>query len=302
MFSPVGRREKTLYNRFMANDEIVKLKSNQKQYSKLLREIPDKPKEIYCRGNIGLLNNLPVVAIVGSRRATDYGLKQAHKIAFELSEQGVVIVSGLAFGIDAAAHRGALDAKGQTIAVLGSAIDNIQPMSNRSLGDKIIVQNGLVVSEYAPGSQTHPGNFPQRNRIIAGLSQATIIIEAAEKSGALITTFLAADYNREVFALPGNVDRINSRGTNYLIKSGANCLTKAADVLSFLGLDEPKNKSAKLKGDEATLAGILEQGPLSFDALVRKTGFDATKLNVILMNMEIKGAVRRTLDGCYGII
>ena len=285
----------------MTKNEIIKLSIRHELYPRLLREIPDYPKEIFCRGDIKLLNADPSVAIVGSRKATDYGLKQTRKIAFELAKSGVTIISGLALGVDAEAHRGALEAGGKTVAVLGCAIDEIYPITNQPLGDKIIQSNNLIISEYPAKAITYKTNFPQRNRIIAGLSQATIIIEAAERSGALITAFLALDYNREVFALPGNVDRINSKGTNYLIKIGANCLTGASDILDFFGIEQKNKIHRSLSREETKIVEILEKEISTFDNILQRGGFDAHSLNVILMNMEIRGTVRRTLDGAYGI-
>jgi len=285
----------------MPRNEFVKLSVRHKLYPELLREIPDRPQEIFCRGNIDLLNTGPSVAIVGSRKATDYGLKYAKKIAFELAESGIVIISGLALGIDAEAHRGALEAGGRTIAVLGCAIDEIYPAQNQSLGDKILKSDNLIISEYAPKAITYKTNFPQRNRIIAGLSRAAVIIEAAERSGALITALLALDYNREVFALPGNVDRINSKGTNYFIKKGANCLTGSDDILEFLGMTKKNRVRGNLSAQETKIVEILGKETADFDGILRRGEFDAHGLNVMLMNMEIKGIVRRTLDGSYGL-
>lgn len=285
----------------MPKNKINKLLARDKSYSQLLREIPDYPGEIYCRGDTGLLNFRPSVAIVGSRRATDYGLKQTRKIAFTLAKSGIVVVSGLALGVDAEAHRGALEAGGKTIAVLGCAIDEIYPAQNQSIGDKILKSNNLIISEYPPGAVIYKTNFPQRNRIIAGLSQAVIITEAAEKSGALITAFLALDYNREVFALPGNIDRINSKGTNYLIKIGASCLTDASDVLDFFEISEKTKVQRNLSPEEAKIVEFLSKEILTLDDILQKGRFDAPGLNVILMNMEIRGIIRRTLDGGYGL-
>jgi len=264
------------------------VKKTSKDYPKMLSEIADLPKVLYCRGNISLFNEKYSVSIVGSRKASGYGLENAKKTAFGLAEKGVCIVSGLAMGIDSAAHRGALEAKGKTIAVLGSAINNIYPGCNLSLANLIIEKDGLIISEYPPDTDTHPSNFPERNRIIAGLSQVTTIIEAAKRSGALITAFLAVDYNREVFALPGNVDRTNSAGTNYLIKKGANCLTKPKDILDSLGIEEDKPaQTINLSKAESKVLDFIKNGQ-NFDEITERIGLSASELNSIIVKLEIK--------------
>jgi len=266
-----------------------------------LREIPDCPDKIYLRGSKDLLNSSYLVSIVGSRKATDYGLKQSRKIARELAQSGVVIVSGLALGIDTEAHKGALEAGGKTIAVLGTAIDKIYPATNSSLAKNILESGSAIISEYQEGSPTYRSNFALRNRIIAGISMATIVIEAAEKSGALITAFLTLDYNRELYALPGNVDRINSRGTNRLIRSGANCLIDAGGLLSDFNIIEPKRKVASLSIEEKQLADIFIESEYNFDQILSKLSIDPAKLNVLLAMLELKGILVRSANGYYGL-
>lgn len=208
------------------------------EYPVLLRELPDAPKKLYIRGELdpGEL----CIAIVGTRHPNVRGLETAYRFAFELAQQGYVIVSGLAFGIDTAAHEGALAASkdgGKTVAVLGTGIENITPRSNCTLAEKIVQCGGAIISEYEPARPGAKYNFPERNRIIAGLSVATIIIEAPQKSGALITADFALDYNREIFAVPGSIYSENSTGTNTLIKNGsAQLVTSTKDVINFLTL------------------------------------------------------------------
>jgi DNA processing protein len=278
----------------MSKNAVIKIKKNESKFSKRLKQIPDCPKEIYAIGNIKLLNEKNILAVVGSRRPSEYGLKAARTFSRTSAENGVVIVSGLAIGIDAEAHRAALDAPGKTIAILGSAIDDFYPAVNQRLAQKIIASNGLIVSEYPPGSPTYPGNFPLRNRIIAGLSDATLVVEAAEKSGSLITAFLAAQYNRDVFAIPGNIDRVLSRGTNYLIKKGARLASRVDDFSEYFGIKSNKNvnRDLRLTLEEAKIINILETGEQSFDQLVKLCALDAKVLNSALLTLEMKEFIR----------
>lgn len=282
-------------------ENIIKLKISDSKYPSVLREIPDPPKEFYAQGDISLLNNRKLVAIVGSRKATSYGIEQTKKIAFELAKRNTVIVSGLALGIDAVAHQGALQAKGKTIAVLGSAIDNFYPSCNENLAKEILKQGSLIISEYAPSSPTFKYNFPLRNRIIAGISTATIVTEAAERSGALITAYLAIDYNRDVLALPGNIDRINSKGTNRLIQKGAFCINSIDDLLEYFGFDKIQERKTNFTEDEKSIIKILVHSPADFDHIMKETGLPASKLNVIIATLELKGAVKRNLAGEYTV-
>lgn len=263
-----------------------------KNFPLYLKEIPDRPAVLYCRGNLELLQQKNVISIVGSRRPSAYGLTQTEKISSELAQCGAVIVSGLALGIDAAAHRGALSAKGKTIAVLGTAIDNLYPQANNSLARQILRDDGLIVSEYPPGAPTQIYNFPIRNRIIAGLSKITLVTEAAERSGSLITAYLAIDYNREVFALPGDINRSNSAGTNNLIKQGAGIYLNNYEILEILGL-EKKTQKANLTKDEKKVMDLIDKQINEFDKILLSTKWEASNLNIILMNMELKGLVKQ---------
>jgi len=262
-------------------------------YPRLLQEIPDFPVILYCRGNLGLFSDKYPLAVVGARRATPYGLSYSRKVARRLAEVGATIVSGLALGIDAEAHRGALEASSKTIAVLGTAIDEIYPSVHINLAAEIIKKDGLIISEYPPGYPTFRVNFPFRNRIIAGLSRAVLVTEAAEKSGALITARLAADYNREVFALPADPEKISHRGTNQLIQSGAHCALSADDILKVLGLGKasPKRKTNLDKEGQAVLEAI-SSGEESFDKIATATRMDVAQLNGILLQLEIKGLIK----------
>ncbi len=208
-------------------------------YSQMLKEIHDPPKEIYIRGNKELLNK-PGLAVVGTRRATEYGIRATREIVRGLVSANFVIVSGLALGIDTVAHQTALENNIPTIAVLGSSIDDqsIYPKENIKLAHEIIEEGGVVISEYEPPFSAQKHTFPQRNRIVSGLSKAVIVIEAPQKSGALITARCALEQNREVFALPGDIFSENSNGTNNLIKQGAHPIISLKEIIEELGYQE----------------------------------------------------------------
>lgn len=211
---------------------IEEISIHNKKYPEQLKHIYTPPMKLYAIGNTEILNQKGI-AIVGSRKATEYGKQVAFKISKELSEKGFHIISGLARGIDSYAHIGNINSKstGKTIAVLGSSIDTIYPKENRKLAIEILKTGGCILSEYPIGSKIQPKNFPERNRIISGLSRGVIIIEASEKSGALITADFALEQGREVFAVPGNILNDNSKGTNTLIKQGAKVVTSFQDIL-----------------------------------------------------------------------
>ena len=201
-----------------------------KFYPKKLNEIYSRPAKIYLMGNEEILNK-PSIAIIGCREASDYGKKMAFEFAYKLASKGIVIVSGLARGIDSCAHLGAVKAKGQTIAVLGSGLNNIYPKENLKLSQEIIRQNGAIISEYEPNAKPLKMHFPARNRIISGLSNGVLVVEAKEKSGTMITVDFALEQGRDVFALPGNITSMNSYGTNELIKQGAKLVTNVDEIL-----------------------------------------------------------------------
>ncbi len=204
-------------------------------YPAILNEIYDPPLILYCRGQVEVLE-LPGLAIVGTRRPTFYGLQMAQGLAFDLGKRDLVIVSGLARGVDAAAHRGCLEAKGRTVAVLGCGIDVVYPREHRQL-TQMIAESGALLSEFPPGTSPAPQNFPVRNRIISGMSLGTVIVEASEYSGSLITARLAMEQNREVFAVPGNLTSPQSFGPNYLIKQGAKLVQIWRDIVEELPAD-----------------------------------------------------------------
>ncbi|MBI5045692.1 MAG: DNA-protecting protein DprA [Candidatus Niyogibacteria bacterium] len=273
---------------------------DEKSYPALLREIPDPPETLYMLGNFHDWHK-PAIAIVGTRKATSYGLRAARALGCELAAAGITVVSGLALGIDAEAHRGALEANGNTVAVLGSGINMIYPATNRPLAEKIIEQGGAVISEFSPDLPPEKWTFPQRNRIIAGLSNVTLVIEAPEKSGALITAYLALEYNREVAALPGEITSLNSQGTNKLIKLGAAIIRSADDVLELLGLNAPNPKTLfdKLDKIENVILQCLNK-PQNKDEMLDLTQLPADILNQKLSSLELKGAIKNN-GGLYEI-
>jgi DNA processing protein len=249
----------------------------------LLRAIHDPPPGLFVRGDadLGLLEQ-SAVAVVGARACSGYGATVARSLARDLAAAGLLIVSGLARGVDAEAHRGALQAAGRTVAVLGCGIDRDYPAAHAQLAREIAA-TGLLVSEYAPGVDPAPWRFPARNRIVAGLCAATIVVEARERSGALITADLALEEGREVFAVPGEITSSLSAGTNALLRLGAAPLTEVRDVLAGYGLD--------VDAAPAERDGLLDLLPATADELVRKTGRAAAEIARALVELELAGAV-----------
>jgi DNA processing protein len=249
----------------------------------LLRAIHDPPKRLYLRGDgdPSLLAE-PAIAVVGARACSPYGAQVARMLGRELGRAGLIVVSGLARGVDGHAHRGALDAGAVTVAVLGCGIDRDYPAAHANLAAQI-AERGLVVSEYAPGVEPAPFRFPARNRIIAGLSAATIVVEARERSGALITADFALEDGREVFAVPGEITSSLSSGTNALLRLGATPVTSAGDVLEALGLEPPKTAEESHP--------LLELLPATIDELVASTGTPAPALSAQLAELELAGVV-----------
>jgi DNA processing protein len=268
------------------------------RFPRLLRELHDPPAGLFLRGsaNVGLLSE-PSVAIVGARSCSSYGGQVARLLGRELASTGLVVVSGLARGIDGEAHRGALEGGGATVGVLGCGIDRDYPSAHTQLA-RGICNNGLVVSEYAPGVEPAPWRFPARNRIIAGLCLATVIVEARERSGALITADFALEAGREVFAVPGEITSTLSVGANALLRLGATPLTAAGDVLESLGLEPARAGPLEVAEDAAAVLAALAREPAGADELGRATGLDAAALATALSELELLGAVAEA-DGLY---
>jgi DNA processing protein len=256
-----------------------------------LASIHDPPPGLFLRGGATAeLLSRAAVAIVGARSCSPYGSQVARALGRELAGNGLVIVSGLARGIDGEAHRGALDAGGKTVAVLGCGIDRDYPASHAALAGSI-AENGLIVSEYPPGVDPAPWRFPARNRIVAGLSAATVVVEARERSGALITADLALEEGREVFAVPGEITSGLSHGTNALLRLGATPLTCAADVLESLGLTPARAEDGGLGETAKRVLERLRDSSASADELARATGLDAGEVSVALVELELAGLV-----------
>ncbi len=265
-----------------------------------LKNTPDPPLFIYVKGD---LPHETGIAIVGTRKPTHYGLTVTHRIAYELATSGLVIVSGLARGIDTQAHRGALAARGRTIAVLGCGIDIVYPPENRELLERVS-SNGAVVTENPFGTKPEAGYFPARNRIISGLAHGTVIIEATEDSGSLITAKYTLEQGRKLFAIPGNIGSPNSRGTNNLIKQGAVLAEGTDDILQDLGLKWSGTKRQRTKvlppltSEEEFALRCLTSEPRHIDTIMSDSRFAAGKLGGILINLELKGLVKQ-LPGKY---
>jgi DNA processing protein len=309
VFAQEGLRdaEKELEAATKAGCQLVTLTSE--EYPPLLREISDAPLVLYVRGDASLLRR-HTVAMVGSRRPTAYGSSVAHRLASDLSQRGVVIVSGLARGIDSASHRGALEAGGKTVAVLGSGVDVIYPAENKSLAKKIM-ESSAVISEFPMGTGPTPQNFPIRNRIISGLSLGVVIVEAAEFSGSLITARLALEQNREVFGVPGNITSAQSFGPNHLIKQGAKLVDHWIDVVEEFPeairtellppaegeLASPQSAplfEASLSPDQkAVFEALRADEALFVDSVFGSVPLPHPRVLVALLELEMNGLIRQ---------
>jgi DNA processing protein len=265
-----------------------------RDYPEWLRHIPNQPVILYIKGDSAVLAE-PGVSIVGSRAASSYGLRMAKNLARQLAQLGVTVVSGLAVGIDAAAHRGALDGGGRTVAVLGCGLDLIYPPENSDLFG-MIPARGALVSEYPLGTRPDSFRFPARNRIISGLSRGVVVVEATGKSGSLITAELALEQGREVFAVPGQADSLKSSGCHRLLQEGAKLVTSIADIVGeFAGnrhlwhQDEKAEAPEVLEGDEQTVLAALEHYPRCIDEVIVSSGLSAERVSELLLMLEIKG-------------
>lgn len=267
------------------NDEI---------YPKLLKETSVPPALLYYQGDLSGLHSNYSVAIVGTRRATYYGIETAFKLSRELALRNINIVSGLALGIDAQAHRGCLEVgTGKTFAVLGSGLLKIHPKTNLNLSEQIVKQGGAIISEYPPLLCADKWTFPQRNRIIAGLATVTVIVEAPEKSGALITGRFALDANRDIGVVPGEINSIVSKGSNRLLKCGAYPICEAKDILEILGIDGDKNILEEKIFDPDESLILKNIGANSFsEQLLRTTGLDVKIFNQKISMLELRGIIR----------
>ncbi|MGZ8846175.1 MAG: DNA-processing protein DprA [Pyrinomonadaceae bacterium] len=291
-------------------------------YPNMLRETYDPPVVLYVKGAWSECLDRPCVAIVGSRRCSTYGQNAALMLSRELAQRGVTIISGLARGIDAAAHRGALEAGGRTVGVMGTGLDQIYPRDHKKLADDIVKQNGALVTQFPLGTPPVSENFPYRNRVISGLSLGVVVVEAAENSGSLITARLALEQNREVFAVPGNITSRNSFGTNYLIKgAGAKLVQQWQDVAGELPSEiaaqllPPPSRKSKKKGElvdqlqltpkdlseheRAIFKLLTTDTPQQIDALAESTRLSITQLTSALLTLEMRELIRALPGKCF---
>ncbi len=279
---------------------IIEIKLKDKEYPKLLAQIADPPKQLYCRGNVRLLNTF-CLGVVGTRKLTAYGKQATEEIIAGLSGHDITIVSGLAFGIDAIAHQTALESNLPTIAVLGTGIDDksIYPNTNLPLAKEILKNDGLIVSEYPEGTEGYKSNFPARNRIISGLSKGVLVVEAPLISGALITTRFATEQNRDVFAVPGNIFSPNSKGPNMLIQKGAKPVFSAEDILGAyyqnaeFNLEPKKDISTKNPAEKKILDILDEKDGLTSDEIISLTKLETSQVIAALSMLEMKNKVRQ---------
>ncbi len=284
-------------------------------YPALLREIASPPTQLFVRGNVDVLS-LPQLAIVGSRNATPAGAETAHSFASHLAARGFCITSGLAEGIDAAAHRGALAARGQTLAVCGTGPDIVYPRQHESLAAEIVAAGGAIVSEFAPGTPVLRANFPRRNRLISGLSIGTLVVEASVRSGALITARHAMEQGREVFAIPGSIHNPVARGCHRLIRNGAKLVETATDIVEELSsllaglqlpdapvgegvMPEAPVSAAEPDAEYAQLLAAMGWDPVDADSLVARSRLTIGEVSSMLLMLELQGSVRQLSGGRY---
>jgi len=272
-----------------------------KEYPLLLHEIEGAPSFLYIRGVLPNVD-LPTVAIVGTRKATKDGKELARKTASELATAGVVVVSGLAMGVDTEAHRGTLEAGGITIAVLGNGIDSIYPAQNEKLAKEILNNDGAVISEYGPDEPSYKGRFIERNRIISGLCLGVVVVEAPERSGALSTARFAAEQGRDVFVFPASPNNKNYRGSHALIRDGATLITETNDILEDLGIEQSKKREQKMKDlsvDEYKIIKFLGDvgKPVNIDMIIEQTTLEPHVASNIIMTLVMEDIVKEVEQG-----
>lgn len=274
--------------------KINRIDPDKHEYLQIISTIAKKPKALCYTGNLPE-KRVPTVAIVGTRKPTTYGKEVAYQLAFDLAKAGIVVVSGLALGTDGIAHKGALDAGGTTIAVLANSVDSIYPRSHKNLGEQIITSGGAIMSEYEPPTEPRTYQFLARNRIVSGISDAVIIVEATSRSGTLSTATHALDQGRELFAVPGNITSPLSNGCNNLIKQGAAPVTSAQDILEVIQPKAVTTQTQLILGDneaETAIITFLQAGIRDGDQLLQQTTLSASEFTQTLTMMEIKGTIR----------
>lgn len=291
----------TLHWLSLTNNHLVTLADT--QYPQALLEITDPPPFLYAKGNLALLNQ-PSIAIVGSRNASIQGEKNAEAFAQGLCQHGLCVVSGLALGIDGAAHRGALKENGATIAVVGTGLDIVYPAKHRDLAHQIIEKNGLIISEFPIGTPSKPQNFPKRNRIISGLSLGCLVVEANLQSGSQITARLSAEQGREVFAIPGSIHSPMAKGCHQLIKQGAKLVDDLRDIIDELGLEKISSQITQSAinnnaSDNPNPLDLIGFEPTSLETIVHTSGMTVSEASAMLMMLELEGKVASLAGGLY---
>lgn len=289
----VKKREKEIYDqvKFLLDNKLTLALFNDDGYPMKLKNIYDPPAGLFIKGNI--IDYANTLAIVGSRKATNYGLTVAYKFSRDISRYGIKIISGLAKGIDTAAHLGCLDADGVTIGVLGNGFKFIYPISNKEVINRIAIK-GAVLTEFLPDEKPFPQNFPRRNRIISGLADFVLVVEATDRSGSLITARLALEQGKDVFAVPGNIFSINSVGTNNLIKDGAKLVSNIEDILSEYGISLKNNLYFGYNELELTIINILKIGAITIEELLERIDMEANEVLKTIGKLECNGIIRRT--------
>lgn len=275
------------------NDKVKIVTVEDEKYPPLLKQIPDFPLALFYKGDIEQINYSNTLAIVGSRNASNEAKISLNKIISDLKNTNITIVSGLAYGIDAMAHKAAIDNNLKTIGVIGSGLDIVYPSQNKQLYSQIENEAGVIFSEYPLKTSPQPMNFPQRNRIVTGICKGTLVAEAKMKSGAMISANLTLDYNRELMAMPGNILNPNTEGIYHIIKQGAGIVTKGEDILNHLGLEivEENKKNIELNETQKHVLDIIAIEAQGFDEIMIKSKFETSKLMVVLTELELKGLI-----------
>lgn len=274
--------------------KVKKISLISPEYPKLLRSIPSPPKQVYVLGDLSKLTHTKLIGIVGSRAVSPYGTQVTHQLATDVASRGIGVVSGLALGVDAVAHRACLEAGGYTIAVLAGGLDAIHPATNRALAIRILEQGGALVSEYPPGTAPFKQHFIARNRLVSGLSEAVLVTEASARSGALHTANFALEQGRSVLAVPGNITTTTSQGSNNLIKSGATPVTDVRDILYCLGL-EGESTHIDVVGataEEDTILKLLRAGTTDINQLHALSNLNSNTFSQTMTMLEIAGKIR----------
>lgn len=283
--------------------KITCLRINDQRFPDCLRHIPDPPAQIYVRGELGPLLNRPRLAVVGTRKVTTYGRQVTSRLATETAARGIIIVSGLALGVDAIAHQASLATGVPALAVLGSGLDQITPAANYRIGQQILEQGGAIISEYPPGASVHKTNFIARNRLVSGLSDSVLVTEAALKSGTWHTANFALDQGKTVMAVPGNITSPMSEGTNNLLKAGAVPVTSVQDILAALGLPDKPQQTTLFGSDpaEARLLKLVASGVTGTNELLARSQLDPVSFNRTLTMLEITGKIYSQGGGQWGL-